>query len=335
MPIIDGHGGTDNIFYHSRQLFFKGFHANELCAYHELHRETVCSPIVNGVLFFAVPVAGHLDCFLVAYDNKIELVEWNTLTNLPGRKLAAMTEVDLQKNEFINSGTGDPFGGVCFWTLRMSEPVFGKVWTFGAVSFPSLLEQHRLVGLRVSNGILWDLTHIERIYCVDGLSNRIMSFTYNLAEKKFTGFTGIAFDLNAWIESLEHPLYTGHAMLGRMTIDTNGRIWVPLNGGSHVLQIDPVSRGVLQAIAFRAVRVTACVFGGEKLNILYVSSIPYGGDAAPVGDQGGKIFAVTGLGEGVKGREAWPYHMPETFMRQRNSMYMHTPKHNSKGIPYV
>ncbi|XP_033222590.1 regucalcin-like [Belonocnema kinseyi] len=123
-----------------------------------------------------------------------------------------------------------------------------------------------------------------------------------------TGKNGVAFDLEFWARSQRPPLYNNHAMLGRMTIDTKGRLWVPLHGGSHVLQINPRFGEVMQAIRIPAVKVTACVFGDLYSNALYVSTLAFGAnEKAPAGDQGGSIFRITQLNGDVNGHAAWPF----------------------------
>ncbi|XP_033222584.1 regucalcin-like [Belonocnema kinseyi] len=199
-------------------------------------------------------------------------------------------------------------------TIKKHEPTTtGKVWAFHPNSPTPNLKKYKLPHITVSNGIVWPIEDHTRLYCTDGMKNRILSFTYNVEEKTVTEYAGVAFDLDAWILSLERPLYEGHAMLGRMTIDNNGLLWVPLYGGSHVLQIDPHTRKVQQAIRIGAPIVSACVFGGKDLDILYVSTLAYGADAATAGDQGGTIYAVSGLG-GVKGHEAWSFLMLPGFL---------------------
>ncbi|XP_033222523.1 regucalcin-like [Belonocnema kinseyi] len=192
----------------------------------------------------------------------------------------------------------------------MVEPALGRVCSFHPLPPPAKLTEQVLPGIGLCNGIVWHLRYRTRLYCTDGLNNRILSFVYKVAERRVTGNNGIVFDLDKWIGNQLRPLYYGHAMLGRMTIDTKGRLWVPLHGGSHVLLIIPGAIiSVQKAIRIPAVKVSACVFGGTDKNILYVSTLPCGADEmCPGGDQGGRIFAVN-LWD-VSGRDAKPFVMP-------------------------
>ncbi|XP_033222589.1 regucalcin-like [Belonocnema kinseyi] len=200
-------------------------------------------------------------------------------------------------------------------TIKVGEPVSGKLWSYHPLSPSAHLIEYELEQNEVSNGIVWHLRDPTILYCIDGMNNRIISFAYNVVTRTITGYIGIAFDLQFWNSNQQHPLYTGHAMLGRMTIDTKGRIWVPLYEGSHVLQIDPLNRAVLQAIHIPAARVSACVFGGASKNILYVSTLGYNNPKdRPAGDQGGKIFAVTKLGNDVMGHWAKAFDVPKGYV---------------------
>ncbi|XP_033222498.1 regucalcin-like [Belonocnema kinseyi] len=171
--------------------------------------------------------------------------------------------------------------------------------------------------MHVSTGIAWDPHEDNKLYYIDARAQKILLFAYDESTRKVTGSANVVFDLNVWHQSLPQPLYSGHATLGRMTIDRRARLWVPLNGGSHVLEIDP--RGINKVLGFiqlKAAKLNACVFGGVPENILYVSSMPYApNEASPANDEGGKIFAVSNLGVDVIGYRScnfdWPNPPPK------------------------
>ncbi|XP_033223361.1 uncharacterized protein LOC117177016 [Belonocnema kinseyi] len=127
-----------------------------------------------------------------------------------------------------------------------------------------------------------------------------------------TGPPHVVFDLYDWHQTQSPPIFSGHVTLGRMTIDQRKLLWVPLNGGSHVLEINPnIHNGVVRFIQLNALKLNACVFGGHFLDILYVSSEPHGfNEARPGLYQGAQIFAVSTLGNGVKGYLPSRFDMP-------------------------
>ncbi|XP_033223965.1 regucalcin-like [Belonocnema kinseyi] len=90
----------------------------------------------------------------------------------------------------------------------------------------------------------------------------------------------------------------------RLTVDTGGKLWVPLDGGGGVIQVEPGFNEILRFISIPERRVGACTFGGPAFNILYVStigSIHDNHDGHPPKVEAGSIYAVKGLG--VQG---WP-----------------------------
>ncbi|XP_033222512.1 regucalcin-like [Belonocnema kinseyi] len=200
-------------------------------------------------------------------------------------------------------------------TLIAGEPISGKLWSFHPHPLPTQVLEHTLPGISLTNGIVWHVHDRSKFYCIDAMNNVIVSVGYDAVERKVTGIIAIIFQLDPWYLTDGHLLYPGHAMLGRMTIDTKGRLYVPLNGGSHILQINPNTRIIVpRPIYIPAVKVKGCAFGGIDMNVLYVSTQAFGpNEEAPAGDQSGKIFAVSNLGKGVKGHEAWPFVMPSLY----------------------
>ena len=57
-----------------------------------------------------------------------------------------------------------------------------------------------------------------------------------------------------------------------MTIDENDTLWVGLWNGNAVAQFDPKTGELISKIEVPAHNVTACAFGGENLDILYITT---------------------------------------------------------------
>jgi sugar lactone lactonase YvrE len=57
-----------------------------------------------------------------------------------------------------------------------------------------------------------------------------------------------------------------------MTIDSEGMLWIAHYNGSAVHRWDPASGEILQTINLPVSRVTACAFGGDKLDTLYITT---------------------------------------------------------------
>lgn len=85
------------------------------------------------------------------------------------------------------------------------------------------------------------------------------------------------------------------------TIDADGNLWVAVFSGSCVLKIDPVEGKVLDKILVPAPQVTSVTFGGENLDILFVTTARMNYKGIP-GPPSGCIFMISGLNaKGTKG----------------------------------
>jgi sugar lactone lactonase YvrE len=81
-----------------------------------------------------------------------------------------------------------------------------------------------------------------------------------------------------------------------MTIDENGNLYVATWGGSKIYVIDPIEKKIIREIELPTAQVTSVAFGGENLDILYVTTA---GKPKPKSAPAGGLFKITGLN--VKG----------------------------------
>ncbi len=85
-----------------------------------------------------------------------------------------------------------------------------------------------------------------------------------------------------------------------MTSDSDGNLWIAMWGGARVSQWKPDGT-LLAQFGVEAINVTRCVFGGPKLNELFITTALVGTDAAGVRKfpQAGGVFRmethVTGM----------------------------------------
>ncbi len=79
-----------------------------------------------------------------------------------------------------------------------------------------------------------------------------------------------------------------------LTVDSEGGVWVALYDGSAVRRYDPDGT-VSEVVELPATKVTACTFGGDDLDVLYVTTSREGLDEDQERDAG-SVFAVSGLG---------------------------------------
>lgn len=90
------------------------------------------------------------------------------------------------------------------------------------------------------------------------------------------------------------------AILDGMAMDQLGRLWVAVSGGGCVLCIDPATSSEVYRLHVPCSKPTACAFGGQQLDLLYITSRNEAPDER--GAQGG--LYVARAPEGVRGMRA-------------------------------
>ena len=85
-----------------------------------------------------------------------------------------------------------------------------------------------------------------------------------------------------------------------MTIDEEDMLWVGMWNGNAVARYNPKTGALMSKIEVPAHNVTACAFGGENLDILYIttSSLDMSDEEKQTYPLAGSIFSVI---PGVKG----------------------------------
>lgn len=138
-----------------------------------------------------------------------------------------------------------------------------------------------------SNGIVWSLDG-SKLYYIDTPRREILSFDY--AAGKITNMQSVA--------DTKHI----DASPDGMTIDANGNLWVAFCHGACVACFDPNTGEEVQRVDIPCLETTACAFGGENLDELYITT---GVHKSEVEEHAGRLFRVTGLG--VKGVPSFAY----------------------------
>jgi sugar lactone lactonase YvrE len=165
----------------------------------------------------------------------------------------------------FNDGKCDPAGR--FWAGTMDRSVqqpIGKLYRFDRQSEngdPQVTEV--LPGVTVSNGMAWAL---------DGTS------LYYIDTPRFS-VDQFSLDMNSGTLSDRRSAVRIPADLGRpdgMTIDCEGKLWVAHWDGHGVSRFDPQSGELLKRVTIPSARVTSCMFGGEGLRTLYVTTAAHG-----------------------------------------------------------
>lgn len=167
--------------------------------------------------------------------------------------------VDMRKqlvDRRLNDGKCDPKGRFWVGSMHMQQKK-GEAQLY-TISPNSHLEM-KIDSVTISNGIVWTADK-TKMYYIDTPTSEIKSYNYDNS----TGHISNAQLAVRIPDSLGYP--------DGMTIDNEGMLWVGMWNGNAVLRFDPNTGKILQKIEVPAHNVTSCAFGGEELDILYITT---------------------------------------------------------------
>ncbi|MDQ8191444.1 SMP-30/gluconolactonase/LRE family protein [Roseibacillus persicicus] len=144
-------------------------------------------------------------------------------------------------------------------------------------------------GVTNSNGMAWSPDG-KRVYYIDTPRREIWGFDYNSA-------TGEWSNREVVVDTKHHDTSPDG-----MAMDAEGKVWVAFCHGGCVARFDVETGEELQRIDLPCVETTACTWGGENLDELYVTT---GIHKSIVEEDAGRLFVIKGLG--VKGMPANPF----------------------------
>ena len=209
---------------------------------------------------------------------------------LDGSKISlADPEAEKRPDNRFNDGKCDPGGR--FWAGTISTvKKTGDASLYRLDQSGSL--KRMIPGVTNSNGICWDLEK-KLMYYIDTPTQKVTVYDYDLASGKIEN-SRIAVD------------FTKFGVEGSpdgMTMDSEGMLWVAMCHGGAVLQVNPDTGELLRKVLLPCVETTACTFGGNRLDRLFVTT----GIHKTLEEAGaGHVFVVDGLQ--AQGTPAQPYH---------------------------
>jgi len=143
-------------------------------------------------------------------------------------------------------------------------------------------------GITQTNGLSWSPDE-KTMYYTDSAKGVIYGYDFDVTTASLSNRRDVVY-----FDEETEGVPDGH------TIDTDGNLWVAMNGGGGVVQVNPNTGEKLRKIDINDVSgVSACTFGGENLDELYVTTSSF--VPSPFSEDG-NVFKVTGLG--VKGMPA-------------------------------
>ena len=178
----------------------------------------------------------------------------------PTNQLTLLAQPEIKPEIRFNDGKCDPQGR--FWVGTMSMT--------GKKGDGELYCMHRdgtlkkvLEGVSISNGLAWDQEK-SKMYYIDTPTQQVFSFDFDSKTGEISN------------RSVVYTFREEDGSPDGMTIDADGMLWVALWGGGKVAKVNPEEKRWVDSVDVPASLVTSCVFGGDDLQTLYITTARIG-----------------------------------------------------------
>jgi sugar lactone lactonase YvrE len=191
------------------------------------------------------------------HEAVIALQDGIYMMNTQNGSVELLSDIEQNKpgNRF-NDGKCDPSGR--FWVGSMAfsqESYLASLYMVDAKGEAFLKKD----SVTVSNGIAWNKDKSTMFY-IDTPTAAIKAYDYDDATGHISN-ERVAVTVN---DSLGFP--------DGMAIDEDDNLWVGMWNGNAVLQFDSKTGELLSKVEVPAHNVTSCAFGGDDLDILYITT---------------------------------------------------------------
>ena len=194
------------------------------------------------------------DFALVALSNNVYKLNLNT------KSLTPFTNVKLTKDENrFNDGKCDPNGNLWVGTINLDNPKKCKLYKINSKG-----ESKKMIdSITNSNGIVWT-KDAKTMFYIDSPSKQIQAYDFDSTTSSIS-------NMRVLVE-----VEDDFGILDGMAIDENDNLWVGLWDGFAVANFNSKTGELIRKINVPAKNVTSCAFGGENLDILYITTSSLG-----------------------------------------------------------
>jgi sugar lactone lactonase YvrE len=156
----------------------------------------------------------------------------------------------------FNDGKADPRGRFYAGTASSRDLPEGAFYVFdpGPGTVRKLLD-----GVACSNGIAWS-PDLKTMYYIDSMKQTVDAFDYDVDTGEIAN--------RRTVIRYEEP----SVLPDGMTWDAEGMLWVAEWGGCRVSRWNPATAERIAVVHVPSRYVTSCVFGGEELDELYITT---------------------------------------------------------------
>ena len=274
----------------SKKLYFVDIFAQKIYRYDPATKSLTSTYVEEGPIGFTIPVDGASGKLVAGVSTDLVLLTWDGKKDLA--KCATQKLVTLESDPLEtrwNDAKADKSGRLWGGTIGLEKNgVFPpNIGSFYSVGNDLRLKKH-ISSVTISNGVAWSLNE-DKLYYID-------STTYHVTEYDYNPKTG---DISNKRTVFDLQKQNTPGMPDGMTVDADGNLWVAVFGGGGVYQVQPKTGEVLRFVKIPNVdNVTSVAFGGDELDILYVTTATTGLTESQLKEQpyAGYVFAIKGLG---------------------------------------
>jgi len=209
----------------------------------------------NSRLGVGIPT-DHPDKYILGLQEGIAIFDMKNTGQLD---FVADPECHLKDNRF-NDGKCDPEGRL--WIGSMALDVKSGAASLYRLDADFQCEK-MLAKLTISNGLAWD-TERNLMYFIDTADHCIYVFDYHQDD-------GVIMNKRIAVNIPEN-----HGGPDGMCIDNEGMLWVAHWGGFNITRWDPLNNRMIQMEKLPVPQPTSCAFGGEDMDILFITTASLG-----------------------------------------------------------
>ena len=196
---------------------------------------------------------------------------------------------DIERNMLgnrFNDGKCDPSGRLWVGSMAFSQEQYQANLYMVNANGEALIKKDSVT---ISNGIVWSKNKTT-MYYIDTPTAEIKAYDYDDATGNISN-ERVTVKVN---DSLGFP--------DGMAIDENDNLWVGMWNGNAVIQFDSKTGDIISKVEVPAHNVTSCAFGGDNLNVLYITTanIDMTEEEQQQFSLAGSIFKVKTKVKGVK-----------------------------------
>ena len=200
-------------------------------------------------------------------------------------RILSDVESNRPENRF-NDGKCDPNGNLWVGSMHYDQSkAIASVYRVKRTGETTTLIEN----VTISNGIVWSKDK-KTMYYIDTPTAVIKAFDFNPDTSEISN------------ERIVVEVSPEDGFPDGMAIDENDHLWVGMWNGDAVAQYDPVCGELIRKVIVPAHNVTACAFGGDNLDTLYIttSSLDMTEEEQQKYPDAGSIFKVVPGVSGVK-----------------------------------